>query len=147
MLEKSSVLTRKKAVAIVLFLAAALVFMIALRWKNSAGYDLSTLEGRQMFLSDLGWEIDCGTEEHKTILIPENLEGVIGEYNRMQLEQGYDLSRHCGESCEQYTYTVTNYPGYSGSVLVTIYVQGRHIIAGDIHAAAMDGFMHGLKME
>ena len=145
MAEKSFVLTRKKALFLVLLCAAVLIFLIALRWHKNAGIDLSTMEGREMFLSELGWQIDKSTEESKTVLIPDKLSGVIADYNEMQLQQGYDLNKHLGEYCQQFTYTVTNYSGFSGTVLVTIYVQGRNIIAGDIHAAAMDGFMHGIK--
>ncbi len=132
MLEKNRVFTRKKALALVLICAAD---------------DLSTPEGRQMFLSELGWEIDLSTETHKSVMIPDTLEGVMEDYNNMQLKQGYDLSGHLGEKCEQYTYLLTNYPDSSEKVLVTIYIQGRDIIAGDIHTSSIDGFMHGIKRE
>ena len=65
----------------------------------------------------------------------------------MQLAQGYDLNRHLGEQCQQYTYLLNNYPDDSQTVLVTLYIQGRRVIAGDIHSTALNGFMHGLKMD
>ena len=61
------------------------------------------------------------------------------------MEQGYDLSRHLGEQCQQYSYLITNYPDESQTVLATIYVQGSRIIAGDIHSTALNGFLQGLK--
>ena len=47
----------------------------------------------------------------------------------------------------QYTYQITNYPNTDQTVLVTLYVQGDRLIAGDIHSTALNGFMHGLKMQ
>lgn len=140
-------LTKKKATAIVIILAAVLLALILLRWYGTEKnpHDLSTLEGRTAFLLELGWEIDPDTEEFRTVVVPEKLEGIMSQYNRMQLAQGYDLNEHLGESCQQYSYQLTNYPDSEGPVFVTLYIQGRELIAGDIHTNSMNGFMHGLK--
>ena len=148
MAEKNRVFTRKKALAIVLFIAAALLLLIALRWLGiDTGPDLTTLEGREMFLKELGWEIDTTSEDCRNVVIPESMEGIMKEYNRIQQEQGYDLSKHAGESCKQYSYFVTNYPNCGQTVIVTLYIQGKQLIAGDIHTAEINGFMHGLRRE
>ena len=97
MAEKNRVFTRKKALAIVLFIAAVLLLLIALRWLGrDTGPDLTTLEGREMFLKELGWEIDTTSEDCRNVVIPESMEGIMKEYNRIQQEQGYDLSKHAG---------------------------------------------------
>lgn len=146
MREKSENFTRKKALLIVFICAAALLLLIALRWLGASKEpDAATRTGRVEFLTELGWEVDPESEEYHSVLIPACDEGVMAEYNRMQLAQGYDLSRHCGEECEQYSYVVTNYPNYNQTVIVTLYVRGRQVIAGDIHSAALNGFMHGLR--
>lgn len=144
---KTQVLTKKKAAAIVVVLAVVLLGIILLRWWASPGssYDFSTLEGRQAFLLDLGWEIDISTEEFRSVVVPGKLEGIMSQYNRMQLAQGYDLNEHLGESCQQYSYQLLNYPDSDSLVFVTLYVQDKELIAGDIHSNAMNGFMHGLK--
>ena len=136
---KTHALTKKKALAIVL--------LIGLRWytARSPRCDLSTLEGRQAFLLELGWEIDPDSEEFRTVVVPEKLEGIMSQYNRMQLAQGYDLSAHLGESCQQYSYRLLNYPDSDNPVFVTLDIQGDQLIAGDIHSNALNGFMHGLK--
>lgn len=144
MTAKNRVFTRKTALTIVLICAAVLLLLIFLRWHGKQN-DLSTPEGRELFLFGLGWEVDRSTEQHRSVIIPDTLDGVMEDYNQMQLSQGYDLSRHLGERCEQYTYQLTNYTGYDGTVLITIYVQGREIVAGDIHTTSLDGFMHGIK--
>ena len=130
------------AVALAAALLVALVLFLS-RSKDKA--DLNTLEGRQRFLLSQGWEIDLGSEQHKTVRIPISLDGIISDYNEIQLEQGCDLSKHLGQSCEQYSYTVTNYPDEEQTVLVTLYVRGGKLIAGDVHSTALDGFMQGLK--
>ena len=140
-----AVMTRKKALGIVLLCAVALLGLIVFRFLQDDRNDLKSLEGRQAYLEKLGWEIDPASEEHRSILLPQRLDGVLADYNRMQIEQGFDLSRHLGERCEQYSYTLLNYSDDTQPALVTLYIQGRRIIAGDVHSAALDGFMHALK--
>lgn len=147
MLGKSSAFTRKKAITWVVAAAAVIILVIILRWVSAQSTDASTTEGREKFLNSLGWEIDVSTEEYRTVLIPEKFTGVLESYAKMQTEQGYELQKYCGKSCGQYTYTVTNYPNCEDTVLVTLYVCGREVIAGDIHTTSLDGFMHGLKMK
>ena len=144
---KSQGLTKRKATVIVVILAAVLLGLIFLRWRggSGSGFDMSTLEGRQAFLLELGWEIDTGTEEFRAVVVPEKLEGIMSQYNRMQQAQGYDLNEHLGESCQQYSYQLTNYPDSDSPVFVTLYIQDGKLIAGDIHTNALNGFMHGLK--
>ena len=137
-------MTRPRAVAIVLSAAAILLALLALRLLLTRT-DCGAQEGRLRFLEGLGWQVDAESESLEHMRLPDELSGVMAEYNRMQKAQGYDLSRHLGESCDVYSYRVTNYPDCGQSVLATLYVQGRCVIAGDIHSTALDGFMHGLK--
>ena len=140
-------MTKKKALTVVLAVAALLLLFIALRLFLPAQTDhqLSTIEGREAFLLELGWEIDRDSEVFRTVTVPDKLEGIMLQYNKMQLTQGYDLNAHLGERCQQYTYTLKNYSDSDGTVLVTLYIQGDSLIAGDIHTTAANGFMHGLK--
>ena len=147
MAQTSHSFTKKKALTLVVIIAAILVALILLRSFSQARTHLSTAEGRAEFLNSLGWSIDPDSEEYKRVLIPEKLEGALADYNQMQLEQGCDLSRHLGERCDQYTYQIINYPNTEQTVLVTLYVQGDRLIAGDIHSTALNGFMHGLKTQ
>lgn len=138
--------TKKKAVLLVLGLGLLLLALVLIRWKSTQD-DLSTPEGREKFLASLGWQVDMDSESFQTVLIPGALDGVMAEYNRLQLQQGYDLSRHLGEKCQQYSYILTNYPDTGCTVFICLYVQGRSIIAGDIHTSSIDGFMHGIKRD
>lgn len=143
MIKNRAVFTKKRALILVLGCAAVLAVLIALRWMGNRP-DLSTLDGRLKFISELGWEVDAESEQCRGVILPEVLDGVMADYNAMQLEQGYDLNKHLGERCEQYTYMLTNYPD-SAVVYITLYVQGRQLIAGDIHTVSINGFMHGIE--
>ena len=137
-------MTRSRAVLIVLAAAAVLLLMMGMRL-ILAGTDCGTREGRVRFLDRLGWQATPESEEHVSTILPETLDETMRAYNRMQREQGYDLNRHLGERCEIYSYEITNYPDCGQTVLATLYVQGRRVIAGDIHSTALDGFMHAIK--
>lgn len=128
-----------------LIAAAAMMALAALLLRLlPQGADLSSREGRQQFLSGLGWEIDPESEELRSVLIPDCSSGVMADYNALQLRQGYDLSDWAGKSVSQVSYRVTNYPGYDQTVYATLYIAGRRVIGGDLHSAALNGFMHGL---
>lgn len=141
-------LTRGTAVLIIILAALTLAGAVAARSLPdilpASLADASTPEGRQRYLSSLGWEIDPGSEEKTLLTLPESFDGVMEEYNELQKEQGFDLSRLAGQKCVQYTYRVTNYPG-KGTVLAVLYVRGRHVVGGDIHSSSIDGFMHALR--
>ncbi len=127
-----------------LALALGMALLALLLQLYPPGPDASTREGRRAFLAALGWEIDPGGEERKEVLIPDCSTGVMAAYNALQLRQGYDLSRWEGQRVAQFSYRVTNYPGYDGAVYAVLYVSGRRVIGGDVHSAALNGFMHGL---
>ena len=129
----------KKAVDI-----AARAGSMLLRSGADRGCDLSTSEGRRQYLSGLGWELDPESEECRQVRIPKELDEVLSRYNELQLEQGHDLEKHLGESCEQYSFTVLNYPDTEETVRITLYIQGKELIACDLHSTAFDGFMRSL---
>ena len=137
---------RKKALRIVLAAAILLTALILLRG-NKASDGVSTPEDRAAFLQQFGWEIDPTSEDVRTVQLPKVLEGMLLNYNEVQRKQGYDLTGHLGESCQQFTYRVLNYPDKEQTVLATLYIQGDRVIAGDIHSTALNGFLQGLKLE
>ncbi len=147
MAQASRKLKGKKVVLLILFLAVILLLSFTAKrvFRQTDDFDLTTLEGRTAYLQSLGWEIDPDSESFRTVIVPDQLEGIMAQYNKMQLRQGYDLNRHLGETCLQYCYEVTNYPDADGKVLVSLYLQDGEIIAADIHSTALNGFMHGLK--
>ena len=151
MFTKSLKLTKKRAVALLLFLGvilfAAVVLCSSPRSLLSTGdmLDVSQTKGREKYLASYGWEIDPDSEEERNVLLPKSFEGAVGEYADMQTRQGYDFASYAGLECRQYTYTVTNYEGCGGTVYATLYIKGTRVIGGDIHSADIGGFMHGIR--
>lgn len=142
---QSRLFTRRKALLIVLGCGLLLLLLVALRGGLfHMAPDVSTAAGRCQYLRQLGWEVDPASEEETLVTLPMHLEGSMLAYNDMQRTQGYDLNRHLGERCRVYSYRLSNYPDQDQIVLATLYVQGRRVIAGDIHSTALDGFMHSL---
>ncbi len=137
---------RKKALRIVLVAAVLLTALILLRGRGKSD-GVSTPEGRQAFLQQYGWEIDLSSEDQRSVQLPQVLEGMLLRYNELQLKQGYDLTEHLGEVCQQFTYRVLNHPDKDQTVLATLYIQGDRVIAGDIHSTALNGFLQGLQNE
>jgi len=136
--------SRKKALILVSAAALVLLLLILLRGAVRGSGGLQTTQQRTAYLAELGWQVDPYSEETKSVRIPDCSEGVMAEYDRLQHSQGFDLGAHAGERCVQYSYVVTNYPGYDQTVYATIYLQRGRLIAGDIHTAAVNGFMHAL---
>ena len=151
MFTKCLKLTKKRAVALLLFLgvilSAAVVLCSSPRSLLSTGdmLDVSQTKGREKYLASYGWEIDPDSEEERNVLLPKSFEGAVGEYADMQTRQGYDFASYAGLECRQYTYTVTNYEGCGGTVYATLYIKGTRVIGGDIHSADIGGFMHGIR--
>ncbi len=141
-----------KKTALLVIIAAALVLcaiILAIAGGDQAAGTpvtpkVKTNEDRVMFLKDLGWEVDETPISKKTVVIPKEFSEIYETYNKLQLDQGYDLSEYRGLEAIIYTYTVTNYTGYTGNVVADLYVMNYEVIGGDIHSLAIDGFMHGL---
>lgn len=131
--------------------AFVLLALLLLTGRSLSGSDapdsgkLGETEDRVAFLRSCGWEVDPDTEEEQIIHIPEVFSPVYEDYNALQLQQGYDLTDYAGRDCELYTYSVTNYPDETQTVLANLYLYRGRVIGGDIHATNLDGFMIGLR--
>ena len=104
-----------------------------------------TYSDRANYAKTLGYSISADSETVQNIVIPAVFGSVYENYNALQKQQGFDLSTYAGETCTAYTYRVTNYEGSADTVLAQLFVYRNRVIGGDIHATAMDGFMHGLR--
>ncbi len=96
------------------------------------------------WLYKLGWESGAFIES-VTVTIPAQNEAVFREYNRLQLQNGYDLTPYCGRQVTRYSCEIVNHPRAEGrAVTANILIYEGNIIGGDIMVTALDGFMHGL---
>lgn len=94
-------------------------------------------------LQGLGYEVDPQWTDLREITLPADGDAAFSAYNALQQETGYDLSPYLGERVKYYTYTVLNHPGEE-RVEAHVYTYKDRVVAGDIAAAAADGFCRGL---
>ncbi len=114
------------------------------RTDTTLNYTVKTKEERISFLSDFGLSVDGASESENEMTLPMEFDSVFAGYNEIQRAQGMDLSPYKGKSITCYTYTVTNYEGYSGKVLATLLVYRDTVIGGDVCSESSDGFVTGL---
>ncbi len=113
---------------------------------ETISYDkIKTNEDRMAFLGQFGWEVDATPVESTTVTIPAEFDKVFASYNELQRRQGLDLSSYASRTVERYTYTVTNYGNYDGTVLANLLIYRGRVIGGDICSADTNGFIHGFS--
>ena len=103
-------------------------------------------KARVAFLAECGWKVDSPALKEETVLIPKDFSPVFEDYNELQKQQGFDLSRFCGKEVKLYTYRVLD-SRLGENILAMLYVCNGTVIGGDVHSTALDGFMCGLKQK
>lgn len=153
--------TLKFAGIIALAIAAAAALIIALpsgsggsvaagslfEGEEKVNYDkIKTNDDRLDFLAQFGWEAKEGCIEETDVKIPTDFDRVMNSYNDVQTAQGLDLSKYKGKEVTRYTYEITNYPDYDGTVYANIIVYKNRVIGGDICSSDVKGFIQGFEM-
>lgn len=95
------------------------------------------------FLEQFGWECSSEAVYVEEVKIPETFSEEYAKYNEIQLAQGFDLSKHCGERVKLWKYEIFNYP-LSGTVYASILIKDGKVIGGDISSQGAEKFTHGL---
>ena len=98
------------------------------------------------FVSNYGWQVDDEPIEVREVIIPETFDEVYNNYNKIQLEQGFNLEKYAGQRVKKWTYIVRNYPDTLSTddyVRINILVSDDMVIGGDVCSVKLDGFMHG----
>jgi hypothetical protein len=154
---KASTLKFFGVICISLVLLIALVFLIptyskdttaeiALFNENISFDKVKNASDVKEFLSQYGWEVEAEPFEECEITIPKEFDKVMTSYNEIQKQQGLDLSKYAKKSAKRYTYKITNYPDYNGTVYANVIVYRDKVISGDICSADAKGFIHTLPM-
>lgn len=107
---------------------------------------VKTSEDRISFLEQYGWRVEATPVEEAEVTVPKEFDKVMTTYNEIQKQQGLDLSKYGRRTMMRYTYKVTNYPDYSGTVYANILVYKNRVVAGDICSSDANGFIHTLSM-
>lgn len=146
-------LTKAKAVAGVLAggaLLCAVIFTAGHAFEKNAGSppnpaSISDNAQRVAYLADWGWDVEPSAVETLDLRLPETLDEAYLSYNELQAENGMDLAPYCGQHVKRYTYRVSNYSDYEGTVLANLYLCGDTVVAGDLTASGENGFITSLR--
>lgn len=107
---------------------------------------IKTNSDRKDFLAQFGWEVKKEAVEEIEVRIPTDFDKVMNAYNEVQKAQGLDLSKYKGKTATRYTYEITNYPDYEGTVFANVIVYKNRVIGGDICSSDVAGFIHGFAL-
>ena len=106
---------------------------------------IKTNEDRIDFLRQFGWEVKSEPITASEVRIPSEFDKVFTGYNEIQKRQGLDLSKYKNKNVMRYTYELTNYEGFDGTVYVNMIVYRNRVIGGDVCSADVTGFIHGFE--
>lgn len=139
---------RKKLIKLIAGGLAVITLIIGFITAVSADEpDGSTPEAIIDFLSDNGYTVSSPVI--KKVTIPSDFNDVYENYNNLQKEQGFDLSKYKGETAVSYTFTVIGYVDNNGdaknNVQAHVLVCDGKIIGGDIASTELNGFMAGIR--
>lgn len=105
-------------------------------------HNVTTQKARLNCLLAYGWEGDPATETVKTVTVPQPLDAVYQQYNKLQTACGFNLENYQGKTVQCYTYQVRNFPqGIDEPVYVNLLIYEGTVIGGDCMSTALDGFM------
>ncbi len=106
---------------------------------------IKTNDDRVEFLRQFGWEVKTEPVESEEVSIPSEFDKIFTGYNEIQKRQGLDLSKYKKKNVMRYTYEITNYDGYDGTVYANMIVYRNKVIGGDVCSADASGFIHGFE--
>ncbi len=146
-----------KLIGVICISVAALVVLLtmipafeptaaSLMYSSASSYNYSkinTNDDRLRFLGQFGWSAESTPIEEEQVTIPGEFDKVFVTYNELQKQQGLDLSRYKRKDATRYTYKLTNYKDYEGTVYANILVYRGRVIGGDICSADVNGFVVG----
>ena len=119
---------------------------IALLNENISFDNVKTADDAVKFLEQYGWTVIDTPVEECEITIPAEFDKVITSYNEIQKQQGLDLTKYSKKNAQRYTFKITNYPNYEGTVYANVITYRGKVIGGDICTADAKGFIHTFPM-
>ncbi|MDE5852650.1 MAG: DUF4830 domain-containing protein, partial [Oscillospiraceae bacterium] len=86
----------------------------------------------ESYLTSLGYNPKLISEEQ--ITLPEKFNSVLQEYNNLQKEQGFDLSKYAGKSCIKKRFSIfsKNISEDKDAVVDLLLFEGK-LVGGDLH--------------
>lgn len=106
--------------------------------------EFKTEKDIKKYIKSFGWEIEEKPSEVVNVKVPTEFNDVYKNYNKIQKEQGFDLSKYKGKNAKRITFVVLNYPDMPKNIRADIITYDNKIIASDICSVELDGFMYGM---
>ena len=85
----------------------------------------------EQYLKNLKYDIQYLDESE--IIIPKNFNQILKEYNKLQKEQGFDLSKYQGKKCTKKRFSISSPKNKSQKYIANMIVYEEKLIGGDIH--------------
>ena len=85
-------------------------------------------KGRLDYLAAKGFKTALEPSVVEEVLLPEEMDEILSEYNEIQLESGFDLSPYLGKKVKKYVYPIDS----EEETFATLYIYEEKIIAADI---------------
>ncbi len=128
----------------VLFVMLAAVWLV-LKFVVSpkTGASGATNAERVEYIESFGWDAESVPSEVREVRIPPRFDDAYKQYNALQKQQGFDLTKYCACYAQKYTYRLNNYDGGDPVVPINanlLVVDGK-IVAADISSAEANGFV------
>ena len=137
--------TKNRALTgVTLFLVVILLVISIFSYSNSKQINGEDLASRKAYLSSLGFSCEEASEEKTLITIPTDFSKTYSDYNKRQLEAGFNLLDYKGYDATVYTYLISNLENLDGVYANLIVIDGK-IIGGDISSIENGGFVLPLK--
>lgn len=131
----------RKYLGVILCLLIALVVTVGMvSSQKLKRIDGSTNALRTEYLQRLNIQVDDSKVSSKSIVIPKRFSRLYKEYNRLQQESGFDLSKYKGKRATLYTYPII---GAERSAELIVYKDS--IIGGNITPNQIGVAMQPLK--
>lgn len=142
------------AIAAIAAILLAALWLAAPRRDGSAADDvlgsasaetrgIKTNDDRLSYILSMGYSVADEPLSEKEVVIPETFDETYEQYNALQKECGFDLSKYAGKTVKQYVYAVTDFEG-AEDVQLELLVYKNRVIGGSVYTVAIDGFMRGL---
>ena len=144
----SAKLSKQKLVLLALVLVLLFIPLITLLQREepvSTPIADETDQQRLDYLASLGWIAAPSPSETLEFTLPDPLGDTYEAYNRLQRQQGFDLTPYAGQQVKRYSYSISNHPDTKEGVQADLYVCSGVVIGGDILRSGPDSSVSTLE--
>ena len=97
-------------------------------------------DDRVKFIGQFGLSVSGEPLVDETVVLPDNFDRALNEYNELQKLQGLDLTKYKNKRVTHCAYEVTNYT-HTGRVVVNLYICRGRIVGCDLTGEGEGGFV------